>query len=242
MHRRPSAPSLLKRAQKEPPRGDESSQNVYSGLIVYVLLVLTAYILGRSFPATPKARPVPTSSRTICKHPPKSFDASHVKGSRVLIAGAAGFIGSHVAKCGDHCNLAPCLPLAYPLPTSYLRATTILHATMPAAVAHALEIFPHTKISGFSKRPLSAMAKKLLLPVLYFGPALQWLGRLHMLSRPCFIATSHSLQCCTWHIAVQRAFCQSVEAAAWHYCSPKPSMSTATTPEEPTFLRSCQHL
>jgi hypothetical protein len=78
---------------------------VYSGLILYVLLVLASYLIGRSFPSTPKARPVPTSSRTICKRSPKSFDAGRVKGSRVLIAGAAGFVGSHVAKCVSICSL-----------------------------------------------------------------------------------------------------------------------------------------
>ena len=77
------------------------------GIAVYLALVLAAFVLGKLQPLQPaKAKSVPLSSRTICKRPPEAFDAAQASGKSVLITGAAGFIGSHVARhvtTSKHC-------------------------------------------------------------------------------------------------------------------------------------------
>jgi hypothetical protein len=79
-------------------KGKQDSSSTAWGIFVYVALVLVAYLLGRCFPSTRKELPLPTSTRTICKRPPKDFDPAQAKGKTALIIEAAGFIGSHVAR------------------------------------------------------------------------------------------------------------------------------------------------
>jgi ABC-type Fe3+ transport system permease subunit len=69
-----------------------------AGVIIYVALVLFAYMLGVAYPSKMKTRPVPTSSRTHCKQNPEVFDPAVAKGKTILVTGAAGFIGSYVAR------------------------------------------------------------------------------------------------------------------------------------------------
>ena len=92
------------------PSGDGSNTSKPGlGALIYVLLVAVAYFSGRALPSVPKEKPLPTSSRTICTHPPTQFDTSLAQGKTVLILGAAGFIGSHVARCAD-VHLLPLQP------------------------------------------------------------------------------------------------------------------------------------
>jgi hypothetical protein len=74
-------------------------RSVASGIGVYIALIAAAYLLGSALPSTPTVRPLPTSSRTICKQPPRTFEPAEAQSKVALITGAAGFIGSHVARC-----------------------------------------------------------------------------------------------------------------------------------------------
>lgn len=98
--RRPSQVDPLPAAARHPK---SHHRGVVTGILVYVGLTIAAYLLGKSLPVSPRARPLPTSSRTICKAPPAPFDPARAAGKTALITGAAGFIGSHVARCGRFC-------------------------------------------------------------------------------------------------------------------------------------------
>lgn len=77
----------------------KNKTSIVLGFFIYCGLVIAAFFLGAALPSQPVRRqPVPHDKRTICTRQPEPFDRSQAKGKKVLITGAAGFIGSHVAR------------------------------------------------------------------------------------------------------------------------------------------------
>lgn len=104
--------------------------SIIVGFLIYCGLVIGAFFLGKALPSRPvKSQPVPHNKRTICTRQPEAFDPSLAKGKKVLITGAAGFVGSHIARFGlasfvaesdGHVLIACCAPApASSRPRSY---------------------------------------------------------------------------------------------------------------------------
>ena len=64
----------------------KNKTSIVLGFFIYCGLVIAAFFLGAALPSQPVRRQ------------PEPFDRSQAKGKKVLITGAAGFIGSHVAR------------------------------------------------------------------------------------------------------------------------------------------------
>lgn len=136
------------------PGSDASTKNktsVVIGLLIYLGLVTAAFFLGTLLPSKPvKVQPVPHNKRTFCTRPPEPFDPSAAKGKKVLITGAAGFIGSHLARC-----VCPRHPASVPL--HVLRdCSRPTHAAIPDAAAcssHLFYVKPHWMLGRISTVP-----------------------------------------------------------------------------------------
>lgn len=123
LSRGPRTPSNCKvQVGADDPRA-RRARSVAAGFLIYIALVAAAFVLGRLQPLSPGARPVPTTRRTICTRRPRDFDAGQLAGKTVLITGAAGFIGSHVARRAaagrtqGSFACSRCQPCPTPMPT-----------------------------------------------------------------------------------------------------------------------------